>query len=322
MDNNKLHLLFHIMEKIDENNTRNELDIIKLLFKRILFIKEEIKYINDLWFETQEIKNDVEYYQLIISLIDTFIKYCSDKKSFKEDLLSKEIFSIFKNTKYFSIYCIMIEMSKLFGLAEQNYAEISCGLYILGSKKETPVNKYLIKTLKDFTQDEIIKNSSFFNQIDRLKYENINDSFMKNLLGLYKLIFNKGDEEQIKFQINLLDNPEEYKEQRISSISINFENIDNQENTFSNGFKNSQNISPIKEKDNSKNNKKSEIKLEEYNEENTFIMINEKEPLEENNRAEDVKSIEKKNEVIYEKIIQNYKEDEDIVNREEKRKNS
>ena len=87
----------------------------------------------------------------------------------------------------------------------------------------------MIETLKDFTQEKIIKDSRFYNQIISINYETINEYFMKNLLLLYNLIISKGDEEKIKCQIKMLGNFEEYKSQRLSSVSNNFENIDNED---------------------------------------------------------------------------------------------
>ena len=60
-----------------------------------------------------------------------------------------------------------------------------------------PWNKkrnYFIDTLKDFSQDDIIKNSAYYSRIEAFKYEDINENLMKNLFILYKLIINKGDE--------------------------------------------------------------------------------------------------------------------------------
>ena len=56
--------------------------------------------------------------------------------------------------------------------------------------------KYFIYTLKDFSQDNKIKNSRYYSQIEALKYEDINENLMKNLFILYKLIINKGDEKK------------------------------------------------------------------------------------------------------------------------------
>ena len=250
MDQGNYQQLIEIFGNMNEITATTELDIIKLLFKKIMFGDREIPAIQELWFEKEEIKADIEYYQLIISLISAFISHCSDKKSQNEELLAKEIFSLFQNTKYFCLYNNLIELSKLFGLGEKYFIEISCGLYILGSKKGTPANAYLIETLKDFTKEKIIKDSRFYNQIISINYETINEYFMKNLLLLYNLIISKGDKEKIKCQIKMLGNFEEYKSQRLSSVSNNFENIDNEDRKLNAKKKNSEIASPIKAEEN------------------------------------------------------------------------
>ena len=256
MEKDKFKVFIEIVANTDENNTSTTLYMIKVSFKKVFLGKGEIRDMQSLWFEKEEIKNDAEYYHLISSLIDIFIKHYSIKKSFNEILFSQDIFSVIKKTKYFLIYSNLIEISKLFDLSEQYYIEIICTLYILGIKKETPVNEYFIDTLKELTQDDIIKNSSYYSQIKSFKYENINESFMKNLLLLYKLIMNKGDEEKIRAQIKLVENPEENKDKGISIISSNFENSDNEENKFDYGNKNRKIKSPAKEKNNPGKNQK------------------------------------------------------------------
>ena len=255
--------LVEILDNIKKNNAITELEVIKLLFKKIIFGDREIPIMKDLWFEREEIRADIEYYQLIISLISVFIKHFSDKNSLKEKLLAKEIFSLFQNTKYFCLYNNLIEISKLFNLGEQFYIEISCGLYILGNKKGTPANEYLIETLKDFTKEKIIKDSRFYTQIKSINYETINEYFMKNLLLLYNLIISKEDEEKIKCQIKILENSEENKDQRLSFVSTNFENIDNEDRKLNGEIKNSETTSPIKEEENPEKIQKNEKKTKE-----------------------------------------------------------
>ena len=230
--------------------------MIKLSFKKVFLGNGEIQEINSLWFEKEEIKKDAEYYNLVCSLIDKFLEHCTAKNSFNVILFSKDVLSIIQKTKYFSIYSNLIEISKLFDVAEEYYIDIICSLYILGTKRETPVNEYFIDTLKDFSQDDIIKNSAYYSRIEAFKYEDINENLMKNLLILYNLIINKGDEEKIISQISLVENPEGNKDQRISTLSTNFENIENEENKFDCGNKSSKNTSPINDEDNPEENKK------------------------------------------------------------------
>ena len=88
-------------------------------------------------------------------------------------------------------------------------------------KKGTSVNSILIEILKDFSEEEIIKESRYYSQIKSINYENISESFMKNLFLLYNFIMSKADEQKIMSQIKMLENPEDLKDQ---SLSFKFEN--------------------------------------------------------------------------------------------------
>jgi len=79
----------------------------------------------------------------------------------------------------------------------------------------------LIEILKDFSKKEIIKESRYDSQIKSINYENISETFMKNLFLLYNLIMSKADEQKIMSQIKMLENPEDLKDQ---SLSFKFEN--------------------------------------------------------------------------------------------------
>ena len=146
-------------------------------------------------------------------LISSFIIDCYDKR-FKTDMLAKEIFTLFGNTKYLNIYSNFMEISNQFGLGEQYYIDISWGLYILGLKKGTSVNSILIEILNDFSKKEIIKESRYDSQIKSINYENISETFMKNLFLLYNFIMSKADEQKIMSQIKMLENPEDLKESK------------------------------------------------------------------------------------------------------------
>ena len=79
----------------------------------------------------------------------------------------------------------------------------------------------MIDILKDFSKKEIIKESRYDSQIKSINYENISETFMKNLFLLYNFIMSKADEQKIMSQIKMLENPEDLKDQ---SLSFKFEN--------------------------------------------------------------------------------------------------
>ena len=245
MEQNNYLSLVKIFGNATKENDTTKYDNLKYLFKTFIFGDKDIPSVNELWFEKDEIKVDIEYYQIIQSLITTFIKYFSDGKSFKDDLLAKEIFSLFEKTKYFCPCHNLTEICYILDFGEKYYTEISCALYILGIKKRTPINDTLIEILQDFTEDELVENSKFCSQIRSIKYETINDSFMKNLMLLYNLIKSGGDEKEIKQILMNLENPEDK-----SSVSTNIEIIENEDKKLNDEIKNSQNISPIKDNQN------------------------------------------------------------------------
>ena len=206
MEENNYLLLVKILGNVTKENDKTNLDNLKFLLKTFIFGDKKIPSLNELWLEKEEIKADIEYYQLIQSLITTFINHFSNEASFKNDLLAKEKFSLFKKSKYFWLYHNLIKISYILELGEEYYTEISCALYILGIKKGTSINAILIWILEDFTQDELVENSKFCSQIRSIKYETINDSFMKNLMLLYNLIKSNRDEEEIKQKLMNLEN--------------------------------------------------------------------------------------------------------------------
>ena len=237
MEQNNYLSLVKIFGNATKENDKTNLDKLKFLFKTFIFGDKKIFSLNQLWFEKDEIKVDIEYYQLIQSLITIFIKYFSDEASFKEDLLSKEIFSLFKKTKYFCPYQNLLEICYIFELREEYYTEISCALYILGIKKGTPINDILVGFLEDFTENELVENSKFSSQIRKIKYDTINNSFMNNLKLLYNLIKSNGHEEEIKQKLLALENHEEK-----NSDYTNIEKTGNEDKKLKEEIKNFQNI--------------------------------------------------------------------------------
>ena len=90
MEEEKYRKLNDILSNIDENELE-KYERVKYLFKRFIFLENQIVEKKSIWFEKDEIKQDSEYYEVIMKIIDSFLKYCSDKEAFKIELLSKEI---------------------------------------------------------------------------------------------------------------------------------------------------------------------------------------------------------------------------------------
>ena len=212
---------------MNEMPEQNKLLPIKMLFKQFFLDKEEISDFKELWFEQEEIKKDDEYYQAIISSINAFLNYCSDNKSFNDEKFAEEIKRIFQSKRFSVIYSSLIELSIMLDLGDKYYIEVICGLLSLGCKKGTLANKYLIETLEVFAEDPLISDSQYFNQIKTIVYENIDETFLKNLSTLFNFILSNEREDKIKIQINKIIENEEYGNQRKSSVSTNIENLEN-----------------------------------------------------------------------------------------------
>ena len=227
MEQEKFIAFINVVSDMDEMPEQNKLLPIKMLFKQFFLDKEEISDFKELWFEQEEIKKDDEYYQAIISSINAFLNYCSDNKSFNDEKFAEEIKRIFQSKRFSVIYSSLIELSIMLDLGDKYYIEVICGLLSLGCKKGTHANKYLIETLEVFAEDPLISDSQYFNQIKTIVYENIDETFLKNLSTLFNFILSNEREDKIKIQINKIIENEENGNQRKSSVSTNIENLEN-----------------------------------------------------------------------------------------------
>ena len=117
-----------------------------------------------------------------------------------------------------------MEISKILGLFEENFTEIAIGLLCLGFKKESEIYSSFVETIKEFVLDERIQSSRYSSLFLNINYQNIDGEFLSNLNSLLSLILNNANEEDFKFAIKKLKKAEDLKEQRISSVSTNFEN--------------------------------------------------------------------------------------------------
>ena len=99
----------------------------------------------------------------------------------------------------------------------------------MGFKKESEFYSSFVETIKEFVLDERIQSSRYSSLLLNINYKNIDGEFLSNLNSLLSLILNNANEEDIKFTIKKLKE-EDSREQRISSVSNNFENIGSEEN--------------------------------------------------------------------------------------------
>ena len=223
MDDEKYQKLIDVLSNVEENELE-EYEQVKLLFKGFTFPNNKIPEKKNLWFEKDEIRKDSEYYETIIKIIDSFLRYCENKESLKIDFLSKEINDIFENSQFSGYYKCILEISKMFDTYEEYFIEIIRGLLCLGYKKESAINSSFVDSIKEFVLDERIQKSIYSSFLKDIDYQNIDQEFLSNLNSLLSLILNNGKEENVKFIIKKLKKVDESKGQRISSVSTNFEN--------------------------------------------------------------------------------------------------
>ena len=201
MDDKKFKKLIDVLSNINEE-ALEKYEQVKLLFLRFIFLNDKTPQKKNILFQKDEIRKDSEYYKTIIQIIDSFLKYCENKESFK----------------------YILEISKTLELSEEYFIEIISDLLCLGHKKESAINSFFVDSIKEFSLDERIQNSKYSSLIKDIEYQNIDQDFLCDLNSLFSLILNNGSEENIKILIKKLKKSEKSKGQRISSVSTNFEN--------------------------------------------------------------------------------------------------
>ena len=79
MDEQKYEKLAKILSDVKED-VFEKYEQVKFLFQRFIFLSNKIPEKAEIWFEKKEIKKDSEYYEIIIKIIDSFLKYCENKE--------------------------------------------------------------------------------------------------------------------------------------------------------------------------------------------------------------------------------------------------
>ena len=211
MNSEKLKKFLDIVNDINEKKSDNIIMILKDTFKRFVLGEEDQVELKSLWYEKSEIKEDSDYYKIICSYIDIFISNFQDIKSFNLEKFCEKIVAVSENNKYSIYYKLLLELYKRFDfdVDTELYYKIFCGLYCLGFRKESMINKYLIENLRDFSQEESIINSGYDSCINDFNYEKIDEIFLKNFLIFFDLILkDKHDKKSIELQIKILKNKE------------------------------------------------------------------------------------------------------------------
>ena len=194
-----------------------------------------------MWFQSNEIRNDTKYYNLVISLIEILYKNLKNKKDFYLKKIANEIEETIKKTEYLGIYEATRKLFFKVDPTEIDYVAIFCSFSFLGFKKESPLNEYFISNLKDIKEYDVLSNSPYAKEIENFNYDIIDEEFLQNFNRLVDYIIQEHpDEENIKKILKKLKEPD-----RNTKKTINI-----QDNTFI-----SKDNSPIKSDNDPKNNK-------------------------------------------------------------------
>lgn len=196
-----------------------------------------------MWFQSNEIKNDTNYYNLVISLIKILFKNLKNKKDFELKKIANEIAEAIKKTEYTGIYEATRKLFFKIDPTEIDYHVILYSLNFLGFKKESPINEYFIYNLKDIKEYEVLSNSPYTKEIDNFNYDIIDEEFLQSFnIFIDYIMQEQPDEETINEILKKLKAPDRNTQKKINIKDIAF--ITFQDNTFiesDNDFKNSKN---------------------------------------------------------------------------------
>ena len=170
--------LEHIVKFVSETNEENELnENLQSLLRSIIGVK--VKTTKELWFEKEEIKKDLKYHNLILSLINKMYQRLKENKVIDTKILADEMVNIIKSTEYSSLY---EQTRKLFFKVEPTniyYYDIYYSFHFLGFKKECPLNSLLIESLKELKEYNIIATSPYSTEIESFNYDIIDEQFLQ-----------------------------------------------------------------------------------------------------------------------------------------------
>ena len=264
-------ILFAISE---ENKKNEEGENIKIVLNSL--IGENVKKANDLWFEVKEIKEDVDYYNIIISLIDLLLESLTSNQDVDIPLLAEKIVNVLKNCKYSEYYNLTRKIFLAIDQGEKSFYDIYCSVCCLGFKKNSLLHRELEYNLKDLSEYDQFQNSVYSKEFENFNYDNINIEFLNNFNDFIECILN-GE---------------------------------------SNGKNINEIITKLTDKNNKEDNSKNEIVDKKNSlSNNKLISTLETNEIEQDSNDEETDTTEKEiDEDIYEKFISNFKEIEDEGN--------
>ena len=280
MENEKLQkVLLAISEENEKNETREN---IKVVLNSL--IGENVKSPNDLWFEVKEIKDDVEYYNIIISLIDILLESLTSEKNIDIPTLAEKIVNVLKSSKYSEFYDLTRKIFLTIDQGDKSFYDIYCSVCCLGFKKNSLLHRELEYNLKDLSEYEQFKNSIYVKEFENFNYDNINIEFLHTFNDFIECVLNGNSNGK---KINEI----------ITKLTNNNKEDSSQNETFD------------------KINSLSEIKEDAKISNNNLIPAIEINEIEEVSNNEETDTTEKEiNNDIYEKFISDFKEPKEEEN--------
>ena len=207
MEEDKLSDIIKFCSEVKEANDMYEK--VKILLRSL--IGEGVKSTKDLWYKSDIIKSDLNYFNLVICLIEMLYRNLENKKDFDLKKISEEIIGVIKKTEYSRIYQNTRQIFFKVDPTDKDYNDIYCSVFFLGFKKESPLNKDFIYNLKNLKKYEIIENSPFSKEIENFNYDILDEEFLQDFNIFIDYIFQKPPEEKkineiiknLKYKINI-----------------------------------------------------------------------------------------------------------------------
>ena len=158
----KLADIIKFCSEVNDDNSIYE--NVKIILR--YFIGEGVKSTGDLWFQSDEIKTDTNYYNLVITLIEILYNNLKNKNDFNLNKISNEVEEAIKKTEYVRI-CEATR--KLFFKVEPT--EVDYYHLFFGFKKQSPIYQYFISNLKDIKDYEVLSNSPHSEEFENFDYD-------------------------------------------------------------------------------------------------------------------------------------------------------
>ena len=280
MENEKFQKILLV---ISEENEKNEIrENIKVVLNSL--IGENVKSANDLWFEAKEIKDDMDYYKTIISLIDLLLESLTSGQDIDIPILAEKIVNILKNSKYSEYYNLTRKIFLAIDQSDKSFYDIYCSVCCLGFKKNSLLHRELEYNLKDLSEYDQFKNSTYVKEFENFNYDNINIEFLNNFNDFIECVLNGNSNGK-----------------NINEIITKLTSNNKEDNSQNEIFDKIISLSEIKEDDKISNNK--------------FIPAIETNEIEEVSNNEETETTEKEiDKDNYEKFLSDYKEPKDEGN--------